>query len=105
MTVHFITCIKKKWKTERVWEDVGRSYVGELAHSVGFDSDVVLLELLFDLIDARGDVLGLRADKQQAADQIGWSDIQSGRPLQSTRDKLKNPRPSLVAIHQLEDLA
>jgi len=40
-----------------------RSYVGELAHSIGFDSDVVLLELLFDLVDACGDVLGLRTDK------------------------------------------
>lgn len=37
------------------------SYVGELAHCIGFDGDVVLLELLLDLIDACGDVLGLRA--------------------------------------------
>lgn len=44
-------------------EGVERSYVGELAHGIGFNSDVVLLELLFDLIDACGDVLGLRADK------------------------------------------
>lgn len=35
------------------------SYVGELAHCIGFDGDVVLLELLLDLIDACGDVLGL----------------------------------------------
>lgn len=39
------------------------SYIGELAHSIGLDSNVVLLELLFDLIDARGDVFGLRTDK------------------------------------------
>lgn len=37
------------------------SYVGELAHCIGFDGDVVLLELLLDLVDACGDVLGLRA--------------------------------------------
>lgn len=48
---------------ERVCDD--RSYIGELAHCIGFDSDVVLLELLFDLIDACGDVLGLRADKKE----------------------------------------
>lgn len=40
-----------------------RSYVCELAHCVGFDGDVVLLELLLDLIDAGGDVLGLKANK------------------------------------------
>lgn len=72
-------------------EDAERSYVGELAHSIGFDSDVVLLELLFDLIDACGDVLGLRADKgedkQQTPDQIRWSDIHSGRLLPSTGNK------------------
>lgn len=39
------------------------SYVCELAHCIGFDSDVVLLELLLDLIDACGDVLGLGANK------------------------------------------
>lgn len=39
------------------------SYIGELAHSIGFDGDVVLLELLFDLIDARRDVLGLKAER------------------------------------------
>lgn len=69
-------------------EGAERSYVGELAHSIGFDSDVVLFELLFDLIDACGDVLGLRADKgedkQHTPDQIRWSDIQSGRLLPST---------------------
>lgn len=36
------------------------TYVGELAHGIGFDGDVVLLELLLDFIDARRDVLGLR---------------------------------------------
>lgn len=41
------------------------TYVCELAYSIRFDSDVVLLELLFDLIDACGDVLGLRADKEK----------------------------------------
>lgn len=60
-----------------------RSYVGELAHSIGFDSDVVLLELLFDLVDACGDVLGLGADKgegkQQTPDQIRWTDIRRRR--------------------------
>lgn len=40
-----------------------RSYVCELAHCIGFDSDVVLLELLLDLVDACGDVLGLGANK------------------------------------------
>lgn len=45
------------------------SYIGELAHSIGFDSDVVLLELLFDLVDACGDVLGLRADKEKDKQQ------------------------------------
>lgn len=39
------------------------SYVCELAHCIGLDSDVVLLELLLDLIDACGDVLGLGANK------------------------------------------
>lgn len=62
---------------------VQRSYVGELAHSIGFDGDVVLLELLLDLVDACGDVLGLRADKgedkQQTLDQIKGNDIQSKR--------------------------
>lgn len=81
-------------------EGVQRSYVGELAHSIGFDSDVVLLELLFDLIDACGDVLRLRADKgedkQQTPDQIRWSDIRSGRLLPSPRN---NPG-SAVAIQQ-----
>ena len=42
-----------------------RTYVGELAYSIRFDSDVVLLELLFDLIDACGDVLRLRVDKEE----------------------------------------
>lgn len=71
--------------TDKVGESVAgeRSYVGELAHSIGFDSDVVLLELLFDLIDACGDVLGLGADngegKQQTPDQIRWTDIWRGR--------------------------
>lgn len=41
----------------------GITYVGELAHSIGFDSDVVLLELLFDFINACGNILGLRAEK------------------------------------------
>lgn len=45
------------------------SYIGELAHSIGFDSDVVLLELLFDLVDACGDVLGLRADREKDKQQ------------------------------------
>lgn len=39
------------------------SYVCELAHCIGFDGDVVLLELLLDLVDAGGDVLGLKANK------------------------------------------
>lgn len=50
--------IKEKWQTAR--QSVERSYISELAHGIGFDSDVVLLELLLDLIDARGDVLGDR---------------------------------------------
>lgn len=84
-----------------VKESVERSYVGELAHSIGFNSDVVLLELLFDLIDACGDVLGLRADKgedkQQTIDQIRWSDIWSGNLLPSTRKELKKrPKESQV---------
>lgn len=37
----------------------GRSYVGELADCIGFNSDVVLFEFLFDLIDACRDVFGL----------------------------------------------
>lgn len=53
--------IKEKWQTAR--QSVERSYISELAHGIGFDSDVVLLELLLDLIDARGDVLGLRVAK------------------------------------------
>lgn len=44
---------------------VDGAYVGELAHGIGFDGDVVLLELLFDLVDACGDVLGLRADTRR----------------------------------------
>lgn len=83
-------------------EDAEVSYVGELAHSVGFDSDVILFELLFDLIDACGDVLGLRADKgedkQQTQDQIRWSDTQNGRLLPSSGNKLENPGLSVVAI-------
>lgn len=71
-----------------------RSYVGELAHSIGFDSDVVLLELLFDLIDACGDVLGLREDKredkQQTPDQVRWSDWREDM-LPNTRNRLENP--------------
>lgn len=74
-------------------EGAERSYVGELAHSIGFDSDVVLLELLFDLIDAGGDVLGLRADRQkgkQKAHQIKWSDIQTGKSLATNTHMLIN---------------
>jgi len=44
------------------WPAIGPEagpYIGELAHSVGLDGDVVLLELLLDFIDAGGDVLGL----------------------------------------------
>lgn len=71
-----------------------RSYVGELAHSIGFDSDVVLLELLFDLIDACGDVLGLREDKredkQQTPDQVRLSDWREDM-LPNTRNKVENP--------------
>lgn len=55
-------------------EDVERSYIGELAHGIGFDGYVVLLELLFDLVDACGDVLCLRGerreDKEKTPDQI-----------------------------------
>lgn len=40
-----------------------RSYVCELAHCIGFDGDVVLLELLLDLVDAGGNVLGLKANE------------------------------------------
>lgn len=39
------------------------SYVGEFAHSIGLDSNVVLLELLLDLINAGRDVLSLRRDR------------------------------------------
>lgn len=46
-----------------------RSYVCELAHSIGFHSDVVLLELLLDLVDAGGNVLGLEANKAEAQAQ------------------------------------
>lgn len=85
-------CSGRSDRQERVLS-VERSYVGELAHCIGFDSDVVLLELLFDLIDACGDVLGLRAhkgkDKQQTQDQIRWSDIRRGRLLPSTRNNIK----------------
>lgn len=35
------------------------TYVGELAHRVGFDGNVVLFEFLLDLINACGDVFGL----------------------------------------------
>lgn len=38
------------------------THVGELADSVGLHSDVVLLQLLLDLINALGDVLGLGRD-------------------------------------------
>lgn len=72
-------------------EGVQRSYVGELANSIGFDSDVVLLELLFDLIDACGDVLGLKGEcKQQTPDQIRWSDIWSEMAALVTSAKWKN---------------
>lgn len=81
-------------------EGAKRSYVGELAHCIGFDSDVVLLELLFDLIDACGDVLGLRADKgqdkQQTPDQIRWSDIHCGRLLPEQQKQAGNPGPFIV---------
>lgn len=43
-----------------------RSYVCELAHCIGFNGDVVLLELLLDLVDAGGDILGLKANKGEA---------------------------------------
>ena len=43
----------------------GRTYVGELADGVGLDGDVILLELLFDLVDAGGDVFGLRGDERE----------------------------------------
>lgn len=46
-----------------------RSYVCELAHCVGFDGDVVLLELLLDLVDAGGNILGLKANKEEAKAQ------------------------------------
>ena len=51
---------------------VGRPYVGELAHGVGLDGDVVLLELLLDLIDAGGDVLGLgRREDSSVRPEVG----------------------------------
>lgn len=37
----------------------GGTHVGELADSVGLHSDVVLLQLLLDLVNALRDVLGL----------------------------------------------
>lgn len=84
---------------ERVCDD--RSYIGELAHCIGFDSDVVLLELLFDLIDACGDVLGLRADKredkQQTPDQIRV-DWQRVNTLPSTGRRLENSGVSVISI-------
>lgn len=77
-----------------------RSYIGELAHSIGFDSDVVLLELLFDLIDACRDVLGLREDKredkQQTPDQVRWSDWREDM-VSNTRNKLENPDLSVFS--------
>lgn len=78
---------------ERVCDD--RSYIGELAHCIGFDSDVVLLELLFDLIDASGDVLGLRADKredkQQTPDQIrvDWRESEYATKHQEEAGKIQ----------------
>lgn len=44
------------------------SYVGEFAHSIGLDSNVVLLELLLDLIDAGGDVFSLSRDTETRQD-------------------------------------
>ena len=50
-----------------------KSYIGEFADGISFDSNVVLLELLLDLIDAGGDVLGLRTDgAEDRTYQNGW---------------------------------
>lgn len=42
----------------------GGTHIGELADGVGLHSNVVLLQLLLDLIDALGDVLGLNGRQQ-----------------------------------------
>lgn len=42
------------------------TYVGELAHCIGFDSNVVLFEFLLDLVDACGDVFGLWRDSGES---------------------------------------
>ena len=68
--------IKEKWQTAR--RSAERTYVGELAHSIGFDSDVVLLELLLDLINARGDVLGLRVDKGERTNNRHQIELEGG---------------------------
>lgn len=65
------------------------SYVGELDDSIGFDSDVVLLELLFDLIDARRDVFGLRRYKRRGQSRH-W--IRLGGVISGSKKKKKKTK-------------
>ena len=44
------------------------SYVGELADGIGLDSNIVLLALLLDLVDAGGDVFSLSGDTETRQD-------------------------------------
>lgn len=41
------------------------THIGELAHGIGLHGDVVLLQLLLDLINALGDILGLEEEHGQ----------------------------------------
>lgn len=51
---------KKDHKKDQLCVRAGQgSYVGEFADCIGFNSNVVLFEFLFDLIDAGRDVFGL----------------------------------------------
>lgn len=71
-------------------ERAGRSYVCELAHGIGLDSDVVLLELLLDLVDAGGNVLGLEANKGEAEAQTpghDWQRLNSHSPTETVEQK------------------
>lgn len=64
-----------------------QAYVCELAHCIGFDGDVVLLELLLDLVNAGGNVLGLKANKgenkAQTPDQFRQTGM-TGKALTGT---------------------
>lgn len=52
------------------------THVGELADSVGLHGDVVLLQLLLDLVDALGDVLGLGRDSSMKCNN--WCGLAAG---------------------------